>query len=277
MRLLLTGAGGFIGRNLKEHLAHSHTILSPRSAELDLLNAAASRDYFATHPVDFIIHCAARGGVRGVADAATVESDNLLMFQNLLRYKPATARMIIFGSGAQYDRQRDLANVPESELGKHIPRELYGRAKMRMAQQALQRDDVLCLVIFGCYGRYEKQSRFPTYSVLQNLRRQPITINQNVFFDYLYITDLCRITEHFLDRWPSSKVINITPDKSISLLELAEIVNEASGFESPIHVVNPEFNFQYTGENALLHEELPGLHFTEYRTGIIGLRSTLAP
>lgn len=38
MNILLTGSGGFIGRNLKEYLQDKYTLFCPRSYELDLTN-----------------------------------------------------------------------------------------------------------------------------------------------------------------------------------------------------------------------------------------------
>ena len=36
--ILLTGSGGFIGKNLKQYLKNKYKLLTPRSYELDLTN-----------------------------------------------------------------------------------------------------------------------------------------------------------------------------------------------------------------------------------------------
>ena len=40
MRILLTGGGGFIGRNLNEHLSREHEVLAPSHSQLDLSDDA---------------------------------------------------------------------------------------------------------------------------------------------------------------------------------------------------------------------------------------------
>lgn len=127
----------------------------------------------------------------------------------------------------------------------------------------------MCLNIFGCYGKNEKDSRFPTYAIKQNIQHLPIIINQNVVFDYLYIDDLCKIIEFFIkNKFPKNNIINVTPSESISLKEIAEIVNETSNFKSEIIIKNPVLNFEYTGDNSKLLKLIPDLKFTSHKNGL---------
>lgn len=266
--VLITGSGGFIGSNLKEALFKKYNLLSPRSFELDLCDKEKVREYFKNNEIDFIIHCASTGGVRGVEDSSEVIEKNLLMVDNLLESKKDETKMILFGSGAMYDRFRELHKVSEEEIGENIPKELYGRAKMLISQKIEKRDDVVCLNIFGCYGKNEKPSRFPSYAISQNLKKEKIEINQNVVFDYLYIDDLIKIIEFLLLNKTKYKIFNVTPDKSISLVEIAEIVNKISDFKSEIIIKEPKMNFEYTGDNQRLREILPDFEFTSYEKGL---------
>lgn len=266
--ILLTGSGGFIGKNLKEYLSDKYNLFCPRSYELDLRNFKSVKDFFDNNDIDFIIHCATTGGVRGCKDPDTCEEDNIKMLQNLLEVKNNDVRILTFGSGAAYAKDRNLHKVKESQIGEIIPKDLYGKSKMRIAQLALSREDVLCLNIFACYGKYEKESRFPSYAIMQNLKNEPIVINQNVIFDYLYITDLCKIAEHFIKHWSKDKVINVTPTNSISLFEISEIINKISGYKAPICFKNPGMNFEYTGDNTVLTKEIPDFRFTSLEEGL---------
>ena len=266
--VLITGSGGFIGSNLKEALFGKYNLLFPRSFELDLCDKEEVRKYFKNKDIDFIIHCASTGGVRGVEDSSDVIEKNLLMADNLLENKKAETKTVLFGSGAMYDRFRELHKVREEEIGKNIPNELYGRAKMLISQKIEKRDDVVCLNIFGCYGKNEKPSRFPSYAISQNLRKEKIEINQNVVFDYLYIEDLIKIIEFLLVSKPKYNIFNVTPDKSISLVEIAEIVNKISDFKSEIIIKEPKMKYEYTGDNQRLREFLPDFEFTSYEKGL---------
>lgn len=269
--ILLTGSGGFVGKNLKEYLQSDYKLLCPRSSELDLTNTNAVKEYFSAHKIDYIIHCASTGGARECSDPISCEADNLKMVQNLLIAKNPEVQMIVFGSGAAYAKDRDLHKVKEQQLGEVIPKDQYGKSKLKIAELALSREDMLCLIIFACYGNGEKQSRFPTYAIEQNQKHESIVINKNVVFDYLYITDLCRIVKAFIEKKPKHRVINVTPSKSVSLEKIAlkvNHINDARGFQSKIIFKEQGLNFEYTGDNAVLIQELPDFEFSTIENGL---------
>ena len=87
MNILLTGSGGFIGKNLKIYLDGKFNLLTPRSFELNLCDENAVCEYFNQNDIDFIIHCGSVGGVRGIADEKNTVELNLAMVENLLKYK----------------------------------------------------------------------------------------------------------------------------------------------------------------------------------------------
>ncbi len=269
--ILITGSGGFVGKNLKEYFNSKYNLLCPRSFELDLTDCESVKNFFSNNSIDFVIHCASTGGVRGCADPENCEQDNIKMVNNILFAKPETTKVIISGSGAAYSKKRDLKKVKETQIGEVVPEDQYGKSKMELCKLALSRRDMLCLNIFACYGKYEKESRFPSYAIIQNLKKEPVIINKNVVFDYLYIDDLCRIVEKFITSFPKSRVINVTPTKSISLLQIAQTVNQISGFESDIIFKEQGLNFEYTGDNSLLLKELPDFEFTDFNTGVTKL------
>lgn len=268
MKLLLTGSGGFIGKNLKEYLKGKYTLLTPRSYELNLCDEMAVRSYFAQNEIDFIVHCGSIGGARGIEDEKRTVEANLAMVENLLKYKKDETKIILFGSGAMYGKTRNLHKVKESEIGQFIPEDLYGQSKVKISEIARKRNDVLCLNIFACYGYNEKESRFPSYAINQNLAKLPIEINQNVCFDYLFVEDMAKIVEYFIENTWQDSVINITPTISTTLIEIANTVNEISDFKSEIIVKNPVMNNEYTGDNSLLLKNMPSLKFTSLKEGL---------
>lgn len=273
MKILLTGSGGFIGKNLKSYLQDKHDLLTPRSYELDLTNGALVKDYFTQNDIDFVIHCATVGGARGIQDKDTTVEDNLAMVDNILQYKKPDTRVILFGSGAMYDKSRNLHKVKESQIGEVVPSDLYGKSKLLISEKIKNRKDVLMLNIFACYGYGEKESRFPSYAINQVLRGQNVEINQNVVFDYLFVEDMVQIVEYFMKNVPNENIINITPTKSISLLEIANIVNDFAQNKVEIKIKNPVLNNEYTGDNSLLLKNYPTLTFTLIEDGLRKLYS----
>jgi len=268
MNILLTGSGGFVGKNLKNYLGDKYNLLTPRSFELNLIDENAVKEYFDNNDIDFIIHCGSTGGARGIDDRDTTIEDNLAMVYNLLKYKKSETRVILFGSGAMYDKNRNLHKVNEDEIGKVVPSDLYGKSKMLIAEKIKDRNDVVCLNIFACYGYGEKENRFPSYAINKVLAGENIEINQNVVFDYLFVEDMQRIVEYFIQKQPDKNIINITPTKSISLLEISQIVNNFREKKVEIFIKNPAMNNQYTGDNSRLLKEIPNFEFTSMEDGI---------
>lgn len=271
MRILLTGSGGFIGKNLKSYLKDKHELLTPRSYELDLINPDAVAKYFKENDIDFVIHCGSVGGARGVQDRDTTIEDNLAMVDNILSNKKADTRVILFGSGAMYDKSRNLHKVKETQIGESIPKDLYGKSKLLIAEKIKNRKDVLMLNIFACYGYGEKESRFPSYAINKAIQGEDILINQNVIFDYLFVDDMAKIVEHFITTVPKNNIINITPSKSSSLKEISEIVQSYSQKNIDIKILNEGMNFEYTGDNTLLLKNFENLEFTPLEVGLKNL------
>ncbi|MCQ2754658.1 MAG: NAD(P)-dependent oxidoreductase, partial [bacterium] len=162
----------------------------------------------------------------------------------------------------------DFRKVKEDEIGKFIPSELYGLSKLMMSDIVKEREDILMLNIFACYGIGEKESRFPNYAIGQAVKNLPIEINQNVVFDYLYVDDMVRIVKHFIEHFPKDKIINITPNNSVSLKETAEIIRKNSGKRFNIIIKNSKMNYEYTGDNSILLKNIPNFEFTPMEIGL---------
>jgi len=268
MQILLTGSGGFIGSNLKRYLQEKYNLLTPRSYELDLTDKNAVENYFLDNKIDFIIHCGSVGGARGVKDDENTIKTNVAMVENLINYKQEEAKIILFGSGAMYGKSRRLHKVKESEIGEFIPEDLYGLSKLKISDIVKKRNDILMLNIFGCYGYGEKESRFPTYAIKQNLKHEPIEINNDVIFDYLFVDDMSKIIEYFIVNENYDKIINITPTISVSLVDIAREINAVSDYKSEIVVKSVNPNGEYTGCNKVLLNNYPDLEFTPISIGL---------
>ena len=269
MNILLTGSGGFIGRNVLERLGDKHSFFAPRRAELDLLNERETDDFFKMHRIDLILHSAACG-VRITPEATNenIALPNIKMFENLLSHVSKNCRMITFGSGAEYDKSRALCRVRETDFGKRIPQDPYGYSKYMISKEIEKRQNVLNLRIFGIYGKYEHPSRFTSFAVSKNLNRQPVVCRRNAVFHFLYIDDFCRILDFFIQNPVDEKAINVCPTESIDLKTLAETVNAVSDFKSELLFEKDGMNPEYTGDNSLLLKYLPDFKFTSYTDGL---------
>ncbi len=276
MKILLTGAHGFIGSHVLQALSGDHEVIAPRSAELDLTNESAVSDFFIKHSFDYIIHLASIG-VRIQSDSLVDEvvQANVRMFDNLSRYVGEACPMIVAGSGAEYDKSRPISKIREDDFSQRVPHDSYGYSKYLIAKRIEQMDHVLSLRLFGVYGVNENPTRVPTYVTQCNLNGVDIVLNQNVIFDYLYIDDLCKIIVYFLHHRTHERFINITPTQSIDIKSLAEMVNRISAQQSPIVVRQEGYANEYTADNSRLLSIMKNFEFTPYVIGMSKLYDAL--
>ncbi|MEQ8308776.1 MAG: GDP-L-fucose synthase [Hoeflea sp.] len=109
MKILLTGGGGMVGRNIRDHdQAGRHELIAPRSRELDLTDATATEASVARLKPDMIIHAAGRvGGIQAnMAHPVEFLVENLDMGRNIViaARKAGVPRLINIGSSCMYPR-----------------------------------------------------------------------------------------------------------------------------------------------------------------------------
>ena len=274
-RLLILGSGGFVGRNLVKGLSTQFDVYGLRHKDLDLLNAKAVQEYFAHHEVAIVLHCSAVGGNRLTAydqGSNSVVEQNLRMFFNVAWCIQPHQRLIYFGSGAEYDRTHYKPKMEEEYFDQYVPADAYGFAKYVIAKHIAQHENMLDLRIFGLYGPGEDyRYKFISNAIIKALMGMPITIAQNVVFDYLYVHDFCCLVANVLKcAWPY-RHMNITPTHSIDLVTAAEIINDVTGNTAGIKILNPGLNTEYTGNNSRLLQLAGPFAFTSYRVGIAKL------
>lgn len=273
-KILITGAGGFAGKNLSEYFGgkDGYEVLATRHADLDLLDEGAVKKYLSANSPDLVIHCANCGGTRKSGydlGATDVVSRNLRMFFNLARALPSSARLINLGSGAEYDKRAYEPKMSESFFDSHVPADAYGYSKYVIAKFIDNAPNMVSLRIFGLFGKYEDYTyRFISNAIVKNLLGLPIVINQNVVFDFLYVDDFCEMVSRLLQVKPTHAHYNITPTDPIDLVTLANLINAASKKPSEIKVLNPGLNTEYTGSNKRILAELGGFNFTSYEESI---------
>ncbi len=262
MKLLLTGGSGFIGRNLLEALRAKHEVFAPSHRALDVADTAALDRLFRERHFDVVLHAAVEGGDR-------VLESTLRGYWNLVRHAEEVGRLFYFGSGAEYGKQRDLVKVSETEIGRFVPQDAYGLAKLLCNEDARRRPRVTNLRLFGVYGQHEGYLfRFISNSIVKTLLGLDIIVRQDVVFDYLSVADLVAIVERFLERDPALTDVNVTPTESISLRQILALISSASSRPPRISFENEGLNHEYTGHNGRLLDALPEFQFTPYEEGI---------
>jgi len=269
LKICITGSNGFIGKNLIEKFSEKYNLLIPSHKELDLLDQKAVDDFFKKNKVDIIINCAVVGGSRKEEHVDSSLSNNLRIFFNLLKNKDKYKKIIHLGSGAEYDKSKPIVKVKETELGKTIPQDEYGFFKYICSKYIEKEENIISLRIFGLFGKYEDyRYRFISNAITNNLKGLPITISQNVFFDYVYIDDFVKIVDYFVNHKAKHKFYNIGTGKKIDILIIAKLINLISNKKSKIIIKNKGLNNEYTCNNKRLVNEIKKFKFTSFNESL---------
>lgn len=267
-RILLTGGSSFIGRNILEDLLRDpqqYIVDAPTHQMLDLLDERQVQRVLEQGRYDIVLHSAM---YNEVFDHPDMLESSVRMFANLERCSEAFGRCFYFGSGAEFDKTLEISNVAESDLGRSIPKNRYGLAKYIMARMAQSNPKLVNLRLFGVYGKYEDwKTKFISNASCRALKGMPITISQNVVFDYLYIDDLCKIVRSFMDMDLKYSDYNIVSGSSVDLLSIAEHIAMLAGDRTEIRIYQAGFKPEYTAQNHRLLKELD-VQFTSWQEGV---------
>jgi len=266
-RVLITGASGFVGRNLKEALSGRYVIFAPSHRELELLDSEQVEEYIFKHQIDVVVHAAVHvpmfhGGEKEFYN-------DMRMFLNLERVSDHLEKIIYFGSGAEFDKRFDIRMVSEDAFGRTIPTSEYGLAKYTMNEIARGSKNVYNLRLFGVYGRYELwQMKFLSNLCCKAIFDLPLSVRKDCYFDFLYIDDLVAITCWAIENKPMYHDYNTCLGQEYRLTELAKKIRAISGKPLEIQLLSPERNLDYSGDNTRLCSECPADCFSGVDIGL---------
>lgn len=264
MNIFLTGSNGFAGSHLKNYLtSKKYKLFTPSHKELDLLDENAVDKFFKTNKIDIVIHTALLGGSRKEEHKENALDCNLRMFFNIVRNKKRFKKMIHCGSGAEYDKRYPIKQVKEEDFDKKVPVDEYGFSKYICSKYIELADNINCLRIFALFGIGERYMyRFISNAICRNIFGLPITMRQDVYFDYFNINDFVRIVEHFINNDGKYKIYNIGSGERINIKKIAGLINNIADKKSEIIIAKKGLNNEYTCDNSRLRYEIPDFQFT---------------
>ena len=276
MKILITGGSGFVGRNVKEYLeeknAHGahYEIFAPSSRELDCVDETAVTEYLKKNRFDVILNFAVYADTpENDRDASRILEYNLRIFHNFAKNKDHYGRMFYTGSGAEFDKRNDIHLAREEEVGKTIPVSQYGLMKYTVNEIIEHTDNIYNIRIWGLYGKYEYYpTKFISNICCKTIKGLPISIRQNVYFDYLWIEDFLRMVDAFLEADLKYHSYNMCTGEPIDLVSLAHIVQEVSGKDTGLYVCREGLAKEYTASNERLLEQLGGFSYTPVKEAV---------
>jgi GDP-L-fucose synthase len=266
-RVLLTGGRGFIGRNLRESfLSEKYEIVSPSSADLNLVDDDSVARFFDDKTFDTVIHSAVKPGHRNAKDATGLLYANARMFFNLQKHSGHWGKMIFIGSGSVYDSQHYEPRMKEDYFGTHIPKDEHGFSKYISRLFIEKSDNIVDLVVFSIFGKYEDYAiRFVSNMMCKCLHDLPLTMKKNRRFDFLWVEDLVGVVDHFIENPAKHRSYNVTPDETVYLYDLVGKIREVAGKRDlPIVVKEDGIDREYSGDNSRLKNEVPSFQPTPF-------------
>lgn len=267
MKILITGSNGFIGGNLKEFfLKKAYSVFSPKREQLNLIDKEKIKNYLAENKFDVIIHSAV---------TLTSIDENLKMYFNFSELNNLYGKLICIGSGAEFDRENYIPKMNEDHFGKFIPSkdDIYGFSKYQIARDIINKNiNIFNLRVFGIFGKYEDyRRRLISNNICKKLCGNKVSINQNAYFDFLYIDDFCKIVEKFIKANPRDNTYNICTGEKVDFLTLINIVNNIEYNGSEVEVLNKGMGFEYTGDNSRFKNEFGEFDFIKHEKSINSL------
>jgi len=227
MKILVTGANGFLGKHLVEYLSPNHEVSTISRTNCDLTDENSVDKYFLGKAFDLLLHCAVVGGYREDDDNFDVFSQNLKINLNLLKHKNKFSKIIHFNSGA--------SSLPS----------FYGQSK-RINSEIVNLIGGYNWKIFNCFGLHESENRFIKGSIIKYLKKEPIIIHQNRFMDFFYVEDVGRLIEQNVNQ-----DLDLVYKRKYNLFEIANIINNLDTHKVDIIIENNYFAPDYVGKNSI--------------------------
>jgi len=243
MKILITGGNGYIGKSLYNSLKDKYDVTSISRKDFDLTDSFETLKYFSNRYFDVVIHCAVVGGSRLKTDSYKDMDINLIMYYNLLQHKSHFNKLIHFSSGAE------ISN----------PDTPYGLSKKVISNSISEIDNFYNIRIYGVFDENELDTRFIKTCIKKYINKEYMLV-QNKKMSFFYMKDLITLVDYYIRSSPNVllKDINCAYIDSISLLDIANIINELEDYKIPIFVdtqvgkdyesnCNVPYNLKYIG------------------------------
>jgi nucleoside-diphosphate-sugar epimerase len=279
MNLLVTGAAGFIGRNLMRSLPSGwrvtatcldeedfpdflqhHARCEALPFRVDLTDPqAVARLRSVSASFDACVFLAANGDPAVSVERPAFDlRSNTLTVVNLLE-NVRFGRLIYFSSGAVYDRLHGPVS-PQSQVNPRLPYAISKLASERYLEHFREAGcvgDVWAVRFFGAYGPFEPQRKIYGRLVRRfAFERNPRFVirgdGQNLI-DAMYIDDAVRAIHKLLETPERGATVDLSCAEPLTLTELVSKAAAAFGLEAEISYegIVPEYIQFYSVDEAM--------------------------
>lgn len=254
--ILVTGANGYLGSFLSKRLEDfGYGVIRGSRETLNVLDRKACKRIFKENNIEYVIHTAVRGGRRTRADIGNDLYQNIVMFENLAAHRDKFKMMINFGSGAAFDRSKEIDIVKEEDILYECPRDYYGLSKNIIAKRIYGiNDNIVNLRIFNCFGENELPDRMIKANCLRHLYGEDMIVHSNKKMDFFYIEDLYKVIIFYLTQFEKQLPtdLNLCYEQKFDLIGITSLIKTLTGRENDVKLIDEENGCSYTGDSNRL-------------------------
>jgi UDP-glucose 4-epimerase len=256
MKILITGANGYVGKSLYDALKNKYDVTAITRKDFDLTDINPMLKFFEDKFFDVVLHCASVGGSRLKQDDWDTMDTNLSIYYNLIQCKSKYGKLINFGSGAEV-------------LAENTP---YGFSKRVIRNSVINSENSFNIQIYAVFDENELDTRFIKANIKRYINKEPIQIYENKKMTFFYMKDLIKLVEHYIETDSNSlrKEVHCSYIGNYTLLEIAHFINGLDDHQVPILVGIGDGNDYFTEFNAGCGIEYIGLN-----NGIIEVYNSL--
>ena len=232
-KILILGAGGFIGSYIAPLLTKDNIVMSITKPGIDVTDAAAVRNMLEQAQPDFVINCLTFGGNSEVnSKDPGIVAKNLAMYYNFKCNSELFGKYINIGTGVEKDSTNNSA---------------YAVSK-RMIYKDLDFNKFYNLRLYGCFGSHEKDSRLLKRFLASE---GSFILKDDREFDYISISDFYRIIRFVMDN-KTFRNVDCVYDKKRKLSEFLRLFCDINNIDKEI-IIESTSNTSYTGESDAIN------------------------
>ena len=260
MRVLLTGASGFLGRHAAPVLRRAYgeaNVAAVSSRDYDLMDRQEVERMLADHRPEAIVHLAGYSGGIGANKAypADFYYRNTILTAHLFdaAARDGGVKKLVYPMGGCSYPARASSPIREDQLWTGYPQDEsagYSTAKMMgtVAARSYRGQyglDATVIIPGNMYGEYDNFSRLDSHVVPAMIRRYHEAMldgaEQVVMWgtgrperDFVYAADVAATLPFFLDSYDSSEPVNVSCGSTTPIRELATTIAELTGYQGEI-------------------------------------------
>jgi len=258
-KILVTGSTGFLGRHILASIQKAFAqaqVVGVGRKDYDLLVDGHSERMLADVQPDLVIHLAAKVGgiIANRKYPADFFYENITMNTRLFHaaWKAGVKKFVTLMGGCSYPAMAS-SPIGEEQMWAGYPQKesaAYSVAKkMMLVQSQAYREqygfDSVVLIPGNVYGEYDNFNEEYSHVIPAMIRRfieardrgaDPILCfgTGRPTRDFVYAGDVAAVIPWFVDHYDSSDPVNISSGTRISILELAETMRAATGYQGRI-------------------------------------------